>query len=91
MYEVEERETLIRTDELMECWLIETTQRTMCTKIRKLKGVEILSEEITENGNAIAGQYKLPMTCVSFRNLRVLSEEQRQKASDRAKKNFGVK
>ena len=88
MYEKEERETIIRTDEFMKEWIIHTTQRVMCTKIRKLNGVTILSEETTENGTIIAGQYKLPMKCVSFRNLRVLSEEQKKKLSDRAKSNF---
>ena len=89
MYEIEERETIIRTDELMDHWIIHTTQRTMCTKIRKNKSVVIIKEETTENGTVISGQYKLPMKCVKFANLRTYTEEQRKKMSERAKERFG--
>jgi len=89
MYELEERETIIRTDELMEHWIIHTTQRTMCTKIRKINSVEIIKEETTENGTVIAGQYKLPMKCVRFANERTYTEAQRQKMAKRAKERFG--
>lgn len=87
-YSADERETLIRKDEYMDHWIIETNQRPICTKIRKLKGVVILSEEITEKGTVVAGRYKVPLTCVSFRNHRELSAEKRKELSDRAKANF---
>ncbi len=90
-YTAEERETHISTDDTMEYWDIYTTQRTMCTKIRKLKGVVILSEEITENGTAISGRYLLPLNQVSFRNKRAIDENERKKRSDTAKKNFARK
>lgn len=88
-YAKEERETVIRTDELMEHWDIFTAQRTFCTKIRNLKGVEILTEETTENGTVISGRYKLPLNQLSFRNHRALTVKQRSELSERAKRIFG--
>ena len=85
MYSVEERETIIRTDELMGKWIIDTTQRTFCTKLRKIKGVVIVKEESTENGTVLSGVYELPLNCVSFRNVREYSEEQVQSLKERGK------
>lgn len=89
-YDIEERETVIRTDELMDHWIVDTKQRTMITKLKKVTGVEILNEEQTENGTVIAGQYKLPIKSVRFANERTYTEEQRQMMSERAKLRFGI-
>jgi hypothetical protein len=87
-YDIEERETIIRTDELMGYWIIDTKQRTMITKIKKVKDVVILAEESTENGTIISGQYKVPLKSVRFSNPKSYTEEQRQIMSERAKKTF---
>jgi len=89
-YDIEERETVIRIDELMYHWIVDTKQRTMITKIKKITGVEILKEEQTESGTIISGLYKLPMKSVRFVNERTYTEEQRQMMSERAKLRFGI-
>ncbi len=84
-YTAEERETIIRTDDLMDHWIIDTYQRQICTKIRKIKGIEIVKEVSTDNGTVIEGVYKLPLNQLSFRSLRVLTDEKRSELSERAK------
>lgn len=76
MYKLEkaEHETVIRTDALMDCWIVCTRQRRYCTKLHNLPGVEIISEITTPKGNAIEGVYKIPLNQISFRKRRKLGK-----------------
>ena len=85
-YTPEERETIIRTDDLQDYWEIESYQRKVCNKIRKIKNIEIILEETTENGTVVHGVYKLPFKQLSFRNLAELSEKQRKNLAERFNK-----
>ena len=84
-YCAEERETIILTNDSLDYWEIESFQRKICTKVRKIKNVEIIKETTTENGTVVYGKYKLSFNQLSFRNLRELSEEQSEKLSERMK------
>jgi len=89
-YCAEERETLIRMDELDDFWIVETNVRTMLTKLKKLTVLEIIDEEV-EDGRVIAGTYRLPSNAISIGNGRAkreYSEEERKVMSERAKANF---
>jgi hypothetical protein len=88
MYLIEERETVIRTDELMDGWIVDSTQRAICNRVRKLRGVRIIAEETTSKGTVIAGRYILPMKSISFRNLRELSTKTRKDLKRRARENL---
>ncbi|WP_431785863.1 hypothetical protein [Paenibacillus lactis] len=81
----EERETVIRSDDECKTWTVYTMQQTIITKLRKA-GVEPYKVD-----PAGAHYYKdLKFNQVSFRSgkERVMTEEQRQKLSERAKKNL---
>lgn len=69
-YSIEEKETVIRTDELMDCFEVESRQRKFITKIKKIEGCEIISEEATEKGIVIAGRYRTPIWSITFRKRR---------------------
>lgn len=75
-YAIEERETVIRTDDQMKYWEVESRQRKFITKIKKINGCVILSEESTEKGIVFAGRYQIPIKSVSFRKLRENASEE---------------
>lgn len=65
-YLPEERETVIRYDELDNCWYFETSVRRHITKIKKrIELYEILSEEFDERGNRIYIHAKMKKGTVS--------------------------
>lgn len=79
----EERETVIRSDDECKTWTVYTMQQTVITKLRKA-GIE--PYKIDPDG---AHYYKdLKWNQVSFRKEHTMTEEQRQKASERAKQNL---
>ncbi|MZQ97183.1 MAG: hypothetical protein GT601_05870 [Acidaminobacter sp.] len=68
-YTLEERETVFRTDAQMDHWDVESRQRKFITKIKKVKGCVVISEETTEEGTIIAGRYLIPVKAISIRKL----------------------
>ncbi|MWV44879.1 hypothetical protein GRF59_14755 [Paenibacillus sp. HJL G12] len=81
----EERETLIRSDDDCKTWTVYTMQPTIITKLRKV------GAEPYKVGAEGGHYYKdLKFNQVSFRSgkEREMTEEQRQAASERAKKNL---
>lgn len=65
-YLPEERETLIRYDELDDVWIFETNVRRHITKIEKrIDLYEILSEELDERGRRIYIRAKMKKGTVS--------------------------
>ncbi len=90
-YQKEEQETVISTDALANKWVVYTTQPTMLTKVRKLKSLVILDEELNDEGRVISGTYELEISQVSFRNLLVLSDEEKKKRSEAARARFAKK
>lgn len=68
-YLLEEQETIFRTDALMDHWDIESRQRKFITKIKKVTGCVVISEERTEKGTIIAGRYLIPLKAISIRRL----------------------
>lgn len=65
-YLPEERETVVRYDELEKCWYFETSVRRHITKIEKrLELYEIISEELDEKGRRMYIHAKLKEGTVS--------------------------
>lgn len=65
-YLPEERETVIRYDELYDVWTFETNVRRHITKIEKrINLYEILSEELDERGRRIYIRVKMKKGTVS--------------------------
>lgn len=92
-YLPEERETVIRYDELDNYWYFETSVRRHITKIEKrIELYEILSEEFDERGNRIYIQAKMLEANVSpfAKPKRKISAEQKRALSERAKMRFKV-
>lgn len=90
-YLPEERETVIRYDELDNCWYFESNVRRHITKIEKrIELYEILSEEFDERGNRIYIQAKMLEADVSpfAKPKRKISAEQKRALSERAKMRF---
>jgi hypothetical protein len=83
-----ERETTIRTDEETNSWIYETFSRKMMTKMERIGAVPI-TVHYSKKGKILGAKYELDFKQVSFRSKskgkRVMSEEQRQAASDRIK------
>lgn len=94
----EERETHIFTDDTMDYYIIETRQRTMLNKLKKLekKKVAILLDKIEEkneinNTNVIIqAKYKIPLKAIILtkpRDPRELTEEQKAQLRENFRKN----
>ena len=94
----EERETHIFTDDTMDYYIIETRQRTMLNKLKKLekKKVAILLDKIEEkneinNTNVIVqAKYKIPLKAIILtkpRDPRELTEEQKAQLRENFRKN----
>lgn len=63
----EERETVVRYDELEKCWYFETSVRRHITKIEKrLELYKIISEELDDRGRRIYIHAKLKEGTVSL-------------------------
>lgn len=93
VYLPEERETVIRYDELGNCWYFETSVRRHITKIEKrIDLYEILYEEFDERGNRVFIQVKMLEADVSpfAKPKRKISAEQKRAMSERAKMCFKV-
>lgn len=82
-YTKEERETIIRTDDCQDYFEVDSFQPKFCNKIRKLKNVIILLEETTEKGTIMHGQYKLPLNQITFRNPKIMTDENRKNLIER--------
>lgn len=78
-YTAEERETVIRIDDLTDDWIVYTAQRKVITKLKKIRNLVVISEELGENGNVVAGTYKIPYRQVSFRNPSIINDEMKEK------------
>ena len=85
-YTKEERETILRTDDCMENWIVFTRQRKIMTKLLKLPEFEEKRREYGTNNNIIELEGVIPFKSLSFRKLRKLSEEMRQEMSERLKR-----
>lgn len=86
----EERETLLRYDYLDKCWYVETSVPTHITKFKK-QGWEIVSQTVNENGNVQVVEFKCdnPSSITigqAEKKKRELTEEQRQKLTERLQK-----
>jgi hypothetical protein len=82
-YTKEERETIITTDDCMENWNIYTRQRKVMTKLLKLPEFVKKRTEYNEKKVMIELEGTIPFKCVSFRKLRILSEEKKKELGDR--------
>lgn len=78
----EEQETIITTDALDKAWNVYTRQQKVMTKMARL-GVLPYRVVTNADGRIIEAEYTLALNQVSFRNSRVLSEDQRQQIADR--------
>lgn len=89
MYEVDERETIIQTDDISKEWVVYTRQRSMISKLQK-QGYEATKVEL-EGGRIISCEFVIPINKISFRNAnstgRVFTEEQKREAAERMGKN----
>lgn len=93
MYSPEERETVIRFDELDNAWYFETSVRKHITKIEKrIELYEILDEEIDKRGNRIYIRARMLDAGISpfAKPKRKLTDGQRQAISERARTRFKV-
>lgn len=85
-YSREEQETtMVFCNETKE-WSVYST---VPKHIRKLTQITTISKEELEDGRIIAVKCKLSEKQVSMKNVRVMSEEQRQKAAERLAKARG--
>lgn len=92
-YLLEERETLVRYDEMDNCWYLESNVRRHITKILKqIDAVEVISQE-EENGRVVWISVKLTNLedysinpFVRKRTKRELSDEQRQIMAEKMSK-----
>ena len=82
-YSKEERETIITTDDCMENWVIYTRQRKVMTKLLKLPEFVEKRTEHNDKNVLIELEGTIPFKCLSFRKLRVLSEEKKKELGDR--------
>ena len=76
-----ERETVINMDDTSKDAIITTHQRSLITKLDK-NPAAVVVETLTEGGKV----YRMPVRLLSFRTgtrKRVMTDEQRQAASDR--------
>ncbi len=84
-YTAEERETIIRTDDVSEEWSIYTRQRKVINKLTKL-GYAPLSVEM-EGDTIVSCEFSIPINKISFRNAtskeRTYTEEQKEKLRQR--------
>ena len=86
----EERETLLRFDYLDQCWYVETSVPTHITKFKK-QGWEIVSQTLSKDGSIQAVEFKCDNpSSISIGNAerkkKELTEEQRQKLTERLQK-----
>ena len=88
----EERETVIVINEAENEVIIDTSIATHIRKFDKL-GYKCISEQKYPDGTTESKQYKVPKFAISFRKpvKREISEEQRQRLSERAKEMWGKK
>ena len=92
----EERETHIFTDDTMDCYIIESRQRTVINKLRKLeetKYVELLDkieETNEETGDKVVIQvkYKVAKGVIKIGKPREYTEEQKNKMRENFIKNI---
>ena len=86
----EERETLLRYDYLDECWYVETSIPTHITKFKK-QGWEMVSQTVNHLGSVQVVEFKCnnPSSITigkAEKKKRELTEEQRQKLTERLQK-----
>ena len=89
MYDAEERETYITTDDTRDDWTIFTRSKSMIRKLEKLKYTPIKVE--LENGEIVSAEYVISNNKISIRNAnyvgRRFTDEQRKEAAERLKRN----
>ena len=89
MYDAEERETYITTDDTRDDWTIFTRSKSMIRKLEKLKYIPIKVE--LENGEMIGAEYVISNNKISIRNAkyvgRQFTDEQRKEAAERLRRN----
>lgn len=91
-YTKDERETIIRTDESLDYWIVYTCSSPMVTYLRKIvdeKHIEVIKEVKSEKGTVIEGEYRIPTKCVGFKNIRpprVMTDEQKKASVERLRK-----
>lgn len=89
MYDAEERETYITTDDTRDDWTIFTRSKSMIRKLEKLKYTPVKVE--LENREVIGAEYVISNNKISIRNAnyvgRQFTDEQRKEAAERLKKN----
>ena len=87
-YELDERETIITTDDNSNNWNVYTRQRKIINKLKKL-GYEAFNEEV-DDGRVIACEFNLNIGKITFRkaiaNERTYTDEQRAEMVARLQK-----
>lgn len=85
MYEAEERESYISTDDTMDSWVIFTRQKRMIALMKK-RGYEPMDLEM-EDGKVIGAKFIIPINRISILNAnykgRQMTEEQKLEAAER--------
>lgn len=88
-YDIEERETIIQTDDISKEWSVYTRQRSVITKLKN-QGYAPINEEL-EDGRVVACEFVIPINKISFRNAnskgRTMTDEQRREAAERMARN----
>lgn len=89
MYDAEERETYITTDDTRDDWTIFTRSKSMIRKLEKLKHEPIKVE--LEDGDIVGAEYVVSSNKISIRNAnyvgRQFTDEQRKEAAERLRMN----
>lgn len=89
MFEPYERETIINTNDTMDCWEIYTRQRKIISKLTK-QGYDSVTVEM-EDDKVVCAEFVISLSKISFRNAitkeRVMSEEDKMKAAERMRNN----
>lgn len=82
-YSEDEKETILRYDYKNKVWEVWTSVPSHITRILKLKYNNFDVDTVTDTGSITAIKGKLGQKQISFRNIKELSEEQREKIRSR--------
>ena len=87
-YEIDERESIITTDDLSDCWEIYSRQRKFINMLIK-RGYEPFKVE-REDDSIITAEFIIPIDKISIRSAnskgRQMTEEQKREAGERLRK-----
>lgn len=85
MYDAEERETIVTTDDLCDDWVVWTRQKSMIRKLEKLGYTPVKVE--LEDDVVVGAEFVISNNKISFKNAnytgRKFTDEQRREAGER--------